>query len=190
MGGDEPLEIRDDRLVASRGQLGVDEQLGRLEASVLQSGDLDSRERRLRQIGERRATPQRESRAKALCVLGRPLGGAAPRDQAPEALEVELAGLDPEGVAAATRLQPLAPEEPAQPVDVHLQRVRRSLGRLVAPQRLDEALARDDLVRVEEQVGEQRALLRPSEGQLRPPLAPRAARAVETPSPGSPGSPP
>jgi hypothetical protein len=41
---------------------------------------------------------------------------------------------------------------------VHLDRVRRRLGRLLAPQLVDQVVARDDLVRPQEQEREERAL--------------------------------
>jgi hypothetical protein len=54
-------------------------------------------------------------------------------------------------------------EDLAQLRDVHLEGVRRCLGRVGRPESLDQAIARDDLVGVEEEDREESALLVPSE---------------------------
>jgi len=43
-------------------------------------------------------------------------------------------------------------------VHLHLKRVPRRLLRLLAPERVDQPVARDDLVRVQQQAGEERRL--------------------------------
>ena len=58
----------------------------------------------------------------------------------------------------------------AHPRDVRVERGLRVVGRALAPERVDQAVARDDLARVEQQHGDQRLLLRPAESQR--PVAP------------------
>jgi hypothetical protein len=53
-------------------------------------------------------------------------------------------------------------------VDVDLQRLDRRARRLRPPEGIDELLARDRAVRAQQEDGEQRALLRPSELDLPP----------------------
>ena len=51
------------------------------------------------------------------------------------------------------------PERLAELRDVDLKRLLRRLRRLVLPERLDQAVSRDDLVRMEKQESEERTLL-------------------------------
>jgi hypothetical protein len=61
------------------------------------------------------------------------------------------------------RFDPLAPERLAQAVDVDLERLDRRARRRRAPERVDERLARDDVVRAQQEQRKQGALLRPAE---------------------------
>src|SRR5262249_33969001 len=97
-------------------------------------------------------------------------------EQRPEALEVGLAGPGGEAVAGGTALDPIAAEEPPQPRDLGVEQALRAFGRSLAPQAVDEPVARDDLVRVQEQKRLQRALLRPAKGH-RPAVNPDLDRA-------------
>jgi hypothetical protein len=65
-------------------------------------------------------------------------------------------------------LDPIRPERLPQTVDVHLERANRRRRRLVSPEGVDEAVARDDLTRPEEQRREQSSLLRRAERQAAP----------------------
>jgi hypothetical protein len=67
--------------------------------------------------------------------------------------------------------EPLRSEEPrdfAELRDVDLQRVLCGRREVLSPQIVDQTVARDDLVGVQEQDCQQRSLLRPSEGRLTP----------------------
>ena len=52
-------------------------------------------------------------------------------------------------------------------MDCDLEGILGPRGRLLAPERVDQALAPDDLVRVQQQQGEQGALARAADGQYR-----------------------
>ena len=65
----------------------------------------------------------------------------------------------PQQVAGRLRLQPLAADQLAQLGDVHLERLDRRVGRVVLPEGVDQAIARDDPVRMQQEHGEQRPLL-------------------------------
>ena len=70
-----------------------------------------------------------------------------------------------EAIARAVALDPFAAKRASKPVHVHLQRGDRRARRLGSPERVDEAVPGDDRVRVQEQEGQQGALLRGSERQ-------------------------
>ena len=83
-----------------------------------------------------------------------------------EALEpgdVELVRLDQHAVGVAPRLEAVGADGTAQTVDVDLQRADRARGRPLAPERVDEPLARDGRTAPQQQLREQRALLRAAE---------------------------
>jgi hypothetical protein len=58
MGGDEFVELRQDRVVPTGGEVGVDPVLERAQAQLLQPGNGGGRELGGRRVGERRPTPQ------------------------------------------------------------------------------------------------------------------------------------
>ncbi len=70
-----------------------------------------------------------------------------------------------EAIAGAVPLDALAPQRLAEPVHVHLQRGNGRFRRLGSPQGVDEAVPRHDRVRVQQQEGQQGALLRGSKRQ-------------------------
>jgi hypothetical protein len=120
------------------------------------------------EIRQRSAAPERE---RGIEVVGRGRRAvlverrAGPGDELLEAVEVELPGLDMQPVRAAGGLDSLLAECAPQPVDVNLERPRGLCGRLGAPDGVDQLLARDGAVGVEEQLGQDRALLGPAECQ-------------------------
>ena len=100
----ERLELGHERELTAERELGVDPLLDRREAQLLESLDLDSRERLELQIGERPPLPEALRGAQSLGGRGRVAGRERlppGRDEPLEALEVELAGLDAEQVARA-----------------------------------------------------------------------------------------
>jgi hypothetical protein len=150
--GDETLQLADELGVAAEGEVGVDAGLERREPQLVQARDLGLQRLLGRQVGERRAAPQRErgaqERGGVLDAAGR-RGRAGVGDALLEALEVELARGDAQEVAGAARLEDAARgglEQLAQRDDVHLQRLERTVGRGLAPQRVDQPVAGDNLV--------------------------------------------
>ena len=127
-------------------------------AALVQPAGLGARERGVDAV-QRGPAPERER------VSEQPRGRArvpaserlpALRRELLEPLEVELARLDPQAVAGPVRLDPVAAEQLAQPVHLHLERVRRLVRWRLAPERVHETIARDRPVGVQRQAGEQR----------------------------------
>ena len=156
--GDQARQLRDQLGGRSQLEVGGEPPLERLQAKLLEALRLRRRERRVAQVGESGPTPERERLAEKLRRDRRARGRAGALEQMLEAPEIELALTDLELVAGAPRAQPLPPEEPAQAVHGDLDRVLRGAGRPLAPERVDDALSRHDLVRVQEEQREQRAL--------------------------------
>ena len=75
--------------------------------------------------------------------------------QALEFEDVDSPGLDDEAVTGRHRLERAFGQELPQLGDVDLDGVPRRLGRVLTPERVDEAIARDDRIRLEEQDCEQ-----------------------------------
>jgi hypothetical protein len=121
--------------------------LHRHEAQLLEPANLRLCERGVLDVGQRLAAPEGE------CLADAPLA-----EQPLKAIRVELSRVDPKHVAGAARLHPAAEELP-ELADVPVQRRLRGWRRRSAPELVDEPVDRDDLVAVDEQEREQRALL-------------------------------
>ncbi len=80
-------------------------------------------------------------------------------------MEVELTVADPDEVAGGLRQDQIPAERLAQLGDVHLERRPGGLREVRHPELVDEPVAGDDLVGVQQQGGEQGALLRAAEPQ-------------------------
>jgi len=115
---------------------------------LLEAGGLGLGEAPVGEVGERRSPPEGQRLPEAALLL-----------QSLEALQIELVGRKAQQVAGRHGLQALPAEELAELGDVHLQRLGGGLGRLSLPEGVDQAVARDDLVPVEQQDGQQTALL-------------------------------
>ena len=183
--GDERLELRHELRMLPEREVGVDPPLDRQQVQLLEARDRRLRERLVGEIGERGPAPERERLAQQLGGRGG-IGRAGLLDEALEAVDVELLGVEPERRSRArrvTRQRGAGAERLAQPRDARLERRRTLLRRLARPQLLDQPVRRDDLVRVEEQ--EARAgcaaagRAAPRRGRRR---APRAGRGSGTPS--------
>src|SRR5207248_6373768 len=83
--------------------------------------------------------------------------------ETPEAMQVEVRRAELEDVSRRPGLDEGRAERLAELRDVHLQRLRRGVGRPLTPQPVDQAVARYHLVRVRKEDGEQRTLLRPAQ---------------------------
>ena len=144
--------------MTSEREIGIYPVLHHLGLQLRQSRDLRLCERLIPEISQRRAPPQGQRFAE---TLRRAVGGAggeqAPRvfGQALEPRYVNLllghlqqiaAGLGQHARAVGHRIQPLA-----QPPDVDIDRVVGTGRRMLAPDVLDEHVATDRLVRVQQQ---------------------------------------
>ena len=155
MFGGQRLELADHRAVLAERELDVEPLLERGEPQSGEPVGLGRGGAEQRRVGERRAAEQRERLAQ---VGGRPrqvtvaAGAAGALDERLEALEVELARLERDGVARGERDDRLLGAERAPQLgDVDLQRLVGGGGRLLAPQHVGQALGRDCLVAVGEQ---------------------------------------
>ena len=149
LGRDEGLQLRHELGVPSECEVGVDPLLERAQAQLLEA----------RRVELRRAAPERERVTQSRRRDCR-LGAACGRDQVVEAGEIDLLARDGGRVAGRAALDQVGAERAAQLRDIDLQRVLRRLGRLVAPQLVDQPLGGDGLARAEQQRGEERARLR------------------------------
>ena len=156
--GHQRLELTDEPRMAPRGQLGVHARLEGLEPQLLDAGDLGLRERLIGEVAERRAAPQIQRLTQ---LARRPLGVGHARlaDQAFEACHVKLGAVDAQDVARRTRHQAALPEHLAQPRHVELDALGRGRRRRRAPEIVEQAVDRDDLVGVQQKHRQQRPLL-------------------------------
>ncbi len=163
MAGDLRLELADQLGAAAEREVGLDPVLERRQPLLLEPRDLRLRERLVGQVGQRRAAPHRKGLPQPFGRGRRVAGverGAAAGSQRLEAVRVELAGRHPQHIAARLRSQGRRPvaERPANLQHGVLQRLGRGRRRRPAPERVDQPLGRDDLVAVDQQQREQRAL--------------------------------
>ena len=158
---DQRLQLTDHLVMAPEPELGLDPVLGRSEPQLVEPRDLALDERVVAEISESLPPPERQ---RLLQELGRiAVRAAAERcrsflGEPFEALRVQLVGLDPQTVGAALGRQPVGDDLPHLR-HVHLERVRRGRGRLLAPEVLDQEIGGDELVAVQEKEREQRARL-------------------------------
>ena len=134
-------------------ELRVVEKLDRAQPSLLELRRLRLVHGLSRQVGERRADPEREGTAEILGRVGRTPGSERRCRLLREPLEpaeVELRRIEGQAVARPVPLDALGAERPAQPVDVDLQRRHRGPRRLVAPERVNQPVARHDRVRIQQ----------------------------------------
>ncbi len=136
-------------MVLAQGEPALEQRFGGLRPFLFEPDDGAGSPRgvaALGEVGQGRATPAAEGRVEKLdatgviaCVDGAPCG----REGGLEAVRVELARVDRQGVGARSGEQPTLAEALAQPRDVAGQ---SAAGGLSAPDVLTQALARDKLV--------------------------------------------
>jgi hypothetical protein len=148
---DERRELRDEGCVSARFEVGVDSLLDCDEPQFLERPRLGGDERRLEPV-QRLAVPERIGGAQQARALGRPRRLARLREERPETVEVELAGLEVQFVAVPGRRDSAA-QGPPQPRDLRVHGLHTSRRRLV-PELVDQALGRNHLVTVQQKVGE------------------------------------
>ena len=166
---DERFELADLLRVVTKVELGLDALLDGGEAQLLEMCDLGMRERLVGEIRERRAAPEPQRLSQELHRALRRAVGERPRallEQPLETCPVELVGCDPDLIAAPARHDHAVGaggittvERLAKPRDVHLQALGSAGGRVLAPQLVDQSVGRNDLVGVQQQDRQHRALL-------------------------------
>jgi hypothetical protein len=159
--GDEPLELRDDLGVTAEREIGVDPLLDRAQAEVLEPVDVGAGEVLVPEVGERLAAKEIERRTEELALAGRVTLAVRPFEKALDAAEVRPLAIDAQGIAGRPRLDRVRAEQLPQRGDVALEGVRRSLRRRGAPERLDQLVGGNHLVRAQEEERQQHPLLRP-----------------------------
>jgi hypothetical protein len=156
--------------VAAEGEIGLDAVFERSEAQLLEARGLGLREGLVREVGKRRPPPEGECVAEEGRAVGRVRERTRLRDEPLELRRVELLRTDREHVAGPAREQAVSTHELAEARHVALERRAGRVRRRAGPERVDELLGRDGLVRAQQEGGEDGALLRASERDLAPVL--------------------
>ena len=166
--------------MATQRQVRLDPLLERDYPQLLEPRDLRLRERLVREVGESRAAPERESVGQH-GARGRGIAQAEQlatvADELREAVDVDVRELELEDVAGGAGRKDVA-EHLAKLRDIHLDCVGCRLGLFPRPEALDEPVAGDDPAGLEGEHGEQRPRLRAADSDV---LAaqPRLERAEE-----------
>ena len=173
------LQFADELGMSAKRKVRLDPVLHHREPEVLNPRDCRLCEGLVRELRERCAAPQTQGLSKD---LRGPFGLAGCESSPPfardslEVLEIDGTGLDTQDVSGSLpdekgigRLRPFCPKRLAQLGHVDLQGVSGAVGRLVAPQVIDQPVGGNDPVGVKNQDGEERALLCSSKRE-HPPL--------------------
>ena len=169
----EPLELGRELGAVTERELRLEPRLERAQPELLESLRVRLERFAVEQVAPGRPAPQRErDRQLAQCcviviVLSRRAGV---RDESLEFVDVELAGLDAQQIAARLASQTVLAEELPQPVEVCVERLSGAPRWPLPPERINEVIARDDLVAVQQQHRQQRPLLSPPERDRLPVL--------------------
>ena len=158
--GGKSLQLGNDLGRPSAVELGLEAVLEGVHAELLEPALLPDRPGLELEVDVGAAAPERECLAELSCARLR-LERARLGDEPLEAGGVQRLRVDRQEVAGRPGHEHVRPEQLAQRRDRSLQRRHRRLRRLVAPELLDELRRRDDLVRVQEQRGEEAALAAP-----------------------------
>ena len=168
--GDQLLELREQGVVAAELEPGVVPKLQCAEPQLLEALGRHTGPGLVGEVGQRRARPQGEGRVEivgGVCnafLRERALGLT---HEALETRQVELGRLELDPVAVAVRLDALGADRAPQAVHVDLEG-RAGRGRRVVPQGVHEVVARQHGAAVQEQLCQERTLLRPAERQHAP----------------------
>jgi hypothetical protein len=159
--GREALELGDDVRVPAEDDVSVDSIFERCDPQLLETGDVRLEGALEAEVRQRWTTPEGEGVAQAeRGLIGTPgiRGGSRLSHRLLEPMQVELSVLQPQLIArwagtenptlaaSATRL-----EQVAELGDMHLKRLSGRLGWARAPKRVDQLIARDNLVCVQKQ---------------------------------------
>jgi hypothetical protein len=130
------------------GEIRVDPFLERCQAKLLEPGDVGLGKLLVLEIGQRSATPESERLVKELRSPSGLLARLGHESLEPE--QVELGFVEDEGVARSAGDKPRPAELLPQLGDIDLNRLRGRRWRALAPELVDQPVARDDLVRPQE----------------------------------------
>ena len=160
---DQQLELADELGTRAKREIRLDPLLQGFDAKLLEPCDLGLRPGLVGELGQRLSSPERERLPQHPVRLRR---GGSPRvrDELLEPEQVERPRIGTKLVRRGGGPDHVAAERPAELRDVLLQDLRRGGGRSSAPQIVDQAVTRHELVRVEEQDREERPLLRRIQG--------------------------
>jgi hypothetical protein len=146
---DERLKLADQLIVAAIRHVPLEELLETGQTQLNETGYLDLREGLVRELGQRRSPPQRQRISQPSLLL-----------QLLEAGQIEPIRLHPQEIARRPRLHTVLPEQLPQARHVHLKRLVGGLGRVVLPERVDQAVARNHVVGVQQEHHQQGLLFR------------------------------
>jgi hypothetical protein len=169
----ERLELTHQPVVLAESELRIDPVLGGGEAQLLEPLDVDACERLELQVGQRPPAPQPLRLAqgsRGQVVVTRLFRPPSFFHELLEAPQIELTGRDTQDVSRRSRDERRAVRAEClpKPRNVHLHRVARRRRRVVGPQLLDEAIARHDPIRAQQQHREERALPRTTQREALP----------------------
>ncbi len=159
---DQTLELADKLGVMRSIQVGLDPLFERHEPNLFEMRDMGLSERLEDEVGQRRAAPEAESLSQSSRAFGR-IPGSRALDQGTEPIEIQLAGPNVHPVTGRFGLEDLRSECLTQLRDEVLQRGDRGSRWLLAPECVDEPVDRDHTAGLEQQEGENGALLQAAE---------------------------
>ena len=166
---DEPFQLWHETVVSAEGKLRFDSVLQRRDVQLFEALDLVLGKAFVREIRQRGSPPERECAAelvRRLRVLAALEGRPALGEQPLEAVAVELVRLHCERIRAANRPDAVGRQLLAQRRHAVLEHLGGSRWRALAPELVDDDVARQRLVAVEEQEGQHCALPRAAEREL------------------------
>src|SRR6266480_2675158 len=148
----EHLELPDELPVQASSEVALDPVLEACDVQLLETRDLRVCEALVREVGERRASPECESLVETLFT-----------EEPLETCEIELVGFHTNEVARRLGDQTLPAEHLPELGYVDLEGLLGRVRRLFLPQRLHQPILGDDPVRVQEKHRQQRALFLPAQ---------------------------
>src|SRR6266508_3089748 len=167
MRDDERFQLREDGVVPAECELGVESLLEGAQPQLGEAGDLRLSEVVVCEVGQGLPAPELERLVDRGLCSARIAGGepsARLVEQISKPAAVEFALLDDQEIAVSACLQELRLSEcPAYTRNLCLEALDGGGRRTVRPERVDEAIDRDDLIRVKQQEGDEEALLPPAE---------------------------
>ena len=170
---DKRLELGHQLGTVTEHELGLEPRLKRAQPQLLKPLRVSFERFAIEQIAPGRPTPQRERECQ-LAERGLIVKALSRRprasDESLELVGVEFARFDVQQVAARLAFQTVMAEELAQSVDVCVERLSGARRWPLPPERIDQVIARDDFVVVQQQHREQRPLLSPTERDRLPVL--------------------